>query len=69
MIALKLRRIGAKREFLHLQIFAGLSYLAATLVIIELLRYRRHAARQRNNDNALSDNLDSSLSAREPGRE
>ncbi|EPE29044.1 MFS general substrate transporter [Glarea lozoyensis ATCC 20868] len=41
VIALKLRREKSAREFLYPQIFAGLAYLIASLIVLELWRVRR----------------------------
>lgn len=41
VIALKLRRPGSGHEFLYSQIFAGLTYLAASIIMLELWRVHR----------------------------
>lgn len=41
VIALKLRGDGLRHEFLYPQIFAGLAYLIASIIILELWRVRR----------------------------
>ena len=43
MIALKLRRPGLGNEFLYPQIFAGLAYLVAGILCLELWRLRRRS--------------------------
>ncbi|KAN0091845.1 MFS general substrate transporter [Hyaloscypha variabilis] len=43
VIALKLRRPGLRNEFLYPQIFAGLAYLIASIIILELWRVRRRS--------------------------
>jgi len=44
VIALKLRRPGSGREFLYPQIFAGLAYLIASVISLELWRVHRQSA-------------------------
>jgi hypothetical protein len=41
VIALKLRRVNASREFLYAQIFCGLAYLVASFFAFELWRVHR----------------------------
>jgi hypothetical protein len=43
VIALKLRRPGLGNEFLYPQIFAGLAYLIAGIISLELWRVRRRS--------------------------
>ena len=42
-MALKLRRPGSGHEFLYPQILAGLAYLIASIIILELWRIRRRS--------------------------
>lgn len=43
VIALKLRGHGLRHEFLYPQVFAGLAYLIASIIILELWRVRRRS--------------------------
>lgn len=48
VIALKIRRPNSERPYLFPQLFVGLSYLIAALIMFELRRVTRKRPNQRN---------------------